>query len=269
MRRHSEKRSLSRYLSAFRDVALRGSAATISSCSGNLCAESPCPRRDFPPIQGGCAGGCSTTAQRRSPRALSGSPVIATSPTAGCSYSSCSISPAEMFSPLRFLLSAGHHEVSLCGEVALVGEPFTAPRYPLRTASPRSRISPSAPVGSGVPRPSVTRGSPWRPGACPRWWPGHAAAPGGRRSSPRRPLFRGRRRAVRPRRTAALLTAAQQLGSAVATTEMAVGYAREREQFGTADRRLPGRKTPVRTDAGSGLNGSERGVCRRPDGSGE
>lgn len=128
---------------------------------------------------------------------------------------------------------------------------------------------PSAPVGSGVPRPSVTRGSPWRPGACPRWWPGHAAAPGGRRSSPRRPLFRGRRRAVRPRRTAALLTAAQQLGSAVATTEMAVGYAREREQFGTADRRLPGRKTPVRTDAGSGLNGSERGVCRRPDGSGE
>ncbi|MGW2411559.1 acyl-CoA dehydrogenase family protein [Streptomyces tubercidicus] len=36
----------------------------------------------------------------------------------------------------------------------------------------------------------------------------------------------------RLRREAALLTAAQQLGSAVRTVEMAAGYAREREQFG-------------------------------------
>ncbi|MFD5397558.1 acyl-CoA dehydrogenase family protein [Streptomyces sp. NPDC127097] len=38
--------------------------------------------------------------------------------------------------------------------------------------------------------------------------------------------------APRLRREAALLTAAQQLGSAVRTVEMAAGYAREREQFG-------------------------------------
>lgn len=62
--------------------------------------------------------------------------------------------------------------------------------------------------------------------------PRHAAAPGARRSPPRRPPARRRRDAVRLRRTAALLTVAQQLGSAAAATETAVAHAREREQFG-------------------------------------
>ncbi|MEU8822232.1 acyl-CoA dehydrogenase family protein [Streptomyces sp. NPDC048636] len=51
---------------------------------------------------------------------------------------------------------------------------------------------------------------------------------GGARSSP------GRGIAARLRREAALLTAAQQLGSAARTVEMAVAHAREREQFGRA-----------------------------------
>ncbi|MCP9208684.1 acyl-CoA dehydrogenase family protein [Streptomyces sp. NEAU-Y11] len=63
---------------------------------------------------------------------------------------------------------------------------------------------------------------------------GVAPAAAGERSSGEQGAGAGRGTAARLRREAALLTAAQQLGSAVRTVETAVAHARERVQFGRA-----------------------------------
>ncbi|WP_432010966.1 acyl-CoA dehydrogenase family protein [Streptomyces cucumeris] len=63
---------------------------------------------------------------------------------------------------------------------------------------------------------------------------GVAPPAAGERSSGEQGVGAGRGTAVRLRREAALLTAAQQLGSALRTVETAVAHARERVQFGRA-----------------------------------
>ncbi len=76
---------------------------------GEFWTESPSSRRyatTTASVSSSAPGGCSTTAQTRSPRSASGRPITATSPTAGCWCSRSSISFA-MFSPLRMMTSSG------------------------------------------------------------------------------------------------------------------------------------------------------------------
>ena len=60
-----------------------------------------------------------------------------------------------------------------------------------------------------------------------------------------------------------VLTAALQLGIAARTVELATEYAKEREQFGRADRLVPGDQAPHRRHARARRGGARRGVRRR------
>ena len=64
-------------------------------------------------------------------------------------------------------------------------------------------------------------------------------------------------------RTRAVL-AAEAAGVATETTEMAAGYAKVREQFGRADRDVPGGQAPLREHAGGRRTGRRCRVGRGP-----
>ncbi|CAM5353644.1 acyl-CoA/acyl-ACP dehydrogenase [Streptomyces californicus] len=152
-------------------------------------------------------------------RALLPGPLVATHLAAGrvkgAAEGAAVVTAADGDRPVAHLADA---DAVLAGGGPLDGEAlraFVAAARPVRSMDPLTPLH--------LPPPEPVVGGPGRIAVAPGGVAGRAAfAPG------RAPAYAGRLRYE-----AALLSAAEQLGSAARTTDMAVQHARERQQFGT------------------------------------